>query len=395
VRQARQATIEFSLKWNSGRAAHADRLLIPEIDFRRDSFPGSMEQKLPQMQSGEQVEETFSPGELVEPWKPSDLRKIPLGTFNSHYNNLRLTPHMGRFYPVALIAGATGHDHGDMRPFRVVEVGDETLTVDLNHPLSQYPLTVRATLLEPFTGTEQRGGGCQDIAVMLTQKGPGMQARNGEGPAYDFPLARADDKEDSLFYAMPRMVDHIDRKAVEILKSIHARYVKPGSRVLDLMTSWTSHLDMAGGEVAITGIGMNQQELDANPLLNDRLLQDLNKTPLLPFDDDSFDVVLCSLSVEYLISPRAVFAEVRRVLKPGGLFLNSFSERWFPTKAVTLWTEMHPFERIGMVLDHYIATRFDDLQTESVRGHFRPDDDKYRGMSPFSDPLYVVAGRKS
>ena len=109
---------------------------------------------------------------------------------------------------------------------------------------------------------------------------------------------------------------------------------------------------------------------------------------------NSFDTVLCSLSVEYLTSPLEVFNEVRRVLKPGGAFINSFSERWFPTKAVTLWTRMHPFERIGMVLDHYIATGFADLQTESVRGHLRPENDRYRGMSPFSDPVYVVAGRK-
>ena len=394
MNQAQQATIECSLIWTSGRAAHTDRLFVPAIDFRRDLFPGTMQQRLQQMQPGERVEEAFPAGALVEPCERSAVRQIPSGAFNSRYNSLDLTPRKGRFYPRGVIAGAIGCLPGDLRPFRVVEFGDEKLRVDLNHPLSHYPLTIGATLLAHFTGREQNGGKPRDIAEMLTGKGPGMQARNGEGPAYQFPLARADDSEDSLFYAMPRMVDHIDRKAAGILKSIHARHVKTGSRVLDLMTSWTSHLDIASGEVAITGIGMNREELDANPLLNERLLQDLNKTPLLPFDDDSFDLVLCSLSVEYLAAPRDVFAEVRRVLKPRGLFINSFSERWFPTKAVTLWTEMHPFERIGMVLDHYIATGFGDLRTESVRGHLRPDDDKYRGMSPISDPLYMVTGRK-
>jgi SAM-dependent methyltransferase len=283
---------------------------------------------------------------------------------------------------------------GDLRPFRVTEVGDDSLKIDPAHPLAPYPLTIEASPVERFSVGEQRGFASRDIAGMLTGRGPGMQARNGRGPAWEFPLARADENDDRRFYATPRMVDHIDAKAVEILGSIYRRHVSPGATVLDLMTSWTSHLDESIAGLSVTGIGMNPDELDANALLSDRLIRDLNRNARLPFGENSFDIVLCSLSVEYLTSPLDLFAEVRRVLRPGGLFINSFSERWFPTKVVTLWTELHPFERIGMVLDHYIATGFDELQTESVRGHPRPEGDRYRAMSPFSDPVYVVTGRK-
>ncbi len=394
MNQAQHASAEFSLIWRSEQANHVERLFVPGIDFRHDALPGKMLDTLAQLQPGELCSETFGPGELVELHSASDVREIPLDGFNREYNRLNLIPQKGRFYPKAVVSGVAGTLPGDIRPFRVMEVGDDSLKIDLNHPLSPYPLTIEASPVERVTGREQHGGSCRDITGMLTDKGPGMQARNGQGLDYEFPLGRVDENEDRLFYAMPRMVDHIDAKAAGILKSIYSRHIPPGSSVLDLMTSWTSHLDDSITGLSVAGIGMNPDELDANPRLSGRHIQDLNRDAALPFEQNSFDIVLCSLSVEYLTRPLDLFAEARRVLRPGGLFINSFSERWFPTKAVTLWTELHPFERIGMVLDHYIATGFDDLQTESVRGHFRPDHDKYRGMSSFSDPVYVVTGRK-
>lgn len=392
--EAQTVNIEFSLVWDSELVTHRDSLFVPNVDFRRDLLPGMMHQLLPDTPPGQAVTESFAAGVLVEAWKASDRRRAPLDAFNRNYRSLNLEPRRGRYYPGDVLADAIGISTGDLRPFRIVDIEDDMLTIDLNHPLSTYPLAIEAVMLDSPEGSEPRDGSRRSIAEMLTGSGAGLQARNVQGLAFEFPLKRVDGSDDSLFYSMPRMVEHIDDKAGAILKSIYCRDLHPGARVLDLMSSWTSHIDDNICDLSVSGIGMNMVEMEANPLLSERIVQDINEQAALPFDDGSIDVVLCSLSVEYLVSPLDVLNEVRRVLKPGGFFINSFSERWFPTKVVAAWTGMHPFERVGMVLDYYIATGFDSLSTESVRGYARPGDDKYHGLSPHSDPVYIVKGTK-
>ena len=140
---------------------------------------------------------------------------------------------------------------------------------------------------------------------------------------------------------------------------------------------------------------MNAEELARNPQLSQRHVHDINTTPTLPYADNSFDTVICTASVEYLVQPIAVFEQVRRVLKPGGQFVLSFSDRWFPTKAITLWTELHPFERLGLVLAYFReAGGFTQLGTESIRFYPRPADDPHAHERAYSDPVFAVWGRK-
>ena len=237
MNHAQLANVDFSLIWRSEQAGHIDRLFVPGIDVRGDYFPGRMGEGLGQLQPGELFSETFPAGELVEPFESSSLREIPLGGFNRDYNTLNLIPQKGRFYPQAVVAGLAGNMPGEMCPFRVIGVGDDSLKIDLNHPLASYPLTLEARLVERFSVPDREAGACRVLAGMLTGGGPGMQARNGQGLVYEFPLGRADENEDGLFYAMPRMVNHIDDKAVEVLRSIYNRHVSAGSSVLDLMAS--------------------------------------------------------------------------------------------------------------------------------------------------------------
>jgi SAM-dependent methyltransferase len=137
---------------------------------------------------------------------------------------------------------------------------------------------------------------------------------------------------------------------------------------------------------------MNQTELDANPRLSERVVQDLNLNAVLLWPDAQFDVVLCTASIEYLLDPAAVLAQVWRVLKPGGVFVVTFSDRWFPTKAIQVWSELHPFERLGLVLALLRDAGFSGLHSETRRGLKRPEDDKYIENRLYSDPLFAAWG---
>lgn len=145
---------------------------------------------------------------------------------------------------------------------------------------------------------------------------------------------RADPSPDTAFYAQPRFVTHIDDGAVRAVGELYAELGVDGV-VLDLCSSWVSHFDVPPGE--LVGLGLNADELAANPALASHVVQDLNVDPGLPFADARFDDAVCCVSIDYLVRPVEVMAEVARVLRPGGRFVVTFSNRMFPTKAVRGW----------------------------------------------------------
>ena len=150
---------------------------------------------------------------------------------------------------------------------------------------------------------------------------------------------KQDGEADLDFYSAPRLVTHIDDAAVVALTRHYASLLKPGDRVLDLMSSWVSHLppDLA---LDVVGHGMNTDELGANPWLGRWFVQDLNRDPVLVEPDAAFDAVLICVGVQYLQRPVSVFRELRRVLRPGGVIVASYSNRCFPTKAVAIWRHL-------------------------------------------------------
>jgi SAM-dependent methyltransferase len=180
-----------------------------------------------------------------------------------------------------------------------------------------------------------------------------------------------------------------------MVRNTYGRFLDDGMRVLDLMSSWQSHLPHDTELEKSTGLGLNEKELRRNQQLHDYVVHDLNEYPTLPFESDHFDVAVCTVSIEYLIHPLAVFTEMARVLKPDGYFVITFSNRWFPTKAIKIWKDIHEFERMGLVLEYFIRSgKFRDLHTYSIRGLPRPRNDKYYPDLHFSDPVYAVWGRK-
>jgi SAM-dependent methyltransferase len=166
-----------------------------------------------------------------------------------------------------------------------------------------------------------------------------------------YPLRRRNDASDADYYRVPRLVAHLDATAIAQVTALHGRLLVPGTRVLDLMSSWASHLPPALHSCTVTGLGMNEQELQANDRLAKWLVHDLNLKPSLPFDHGQFEAVVCTASIEYLTRPREVMTEISRVLKPGGVFVTTFSDRWFPGKEIEAWSDLHRFERLGYVLD--------------------------------------------
>ena len=203
---------------------------------------------------------------------------------------------------------------------------------------------------------------------------------------------REDEGDDRLFYATDRLVSHLDELAITTVERlIAALVVEEHPAILDLMASWDTHLPASLHPERLVGLGLNGNELERNVRLTERMLHDLNRDPRLPFPASSFDVVLDIVSVDYLTQPFEVFAEVARVLRPGGLHLVVFSNRYFPEKVVKIWHESSDQERILIVEDYFQAT---DLYTESnlwiSQGKPRPAGDKYGGLGLPSDPVYAI-----
>lgn len=394
----KRAAIEFSLRWQSPQASHNDRYFIDKVDFWRDIFPGDLGQALPELDVGSSYRQRFSAGALVPEYSKDKLvsfDKTARGTATAH----DLTLEVGRFYPRGCFWKPLGSFPADQMPVKLLHLDETSLTVDVNHPLARFELEVEALVQETSSISAQRGGSLHDIAEVITEKGPGMQ--DTLDPArYSLsngaPLGREDETDDALFYRTPRLVHHLDDTARQQVGKMYQRLLKPQTRILDLMSSWNSHLPDSLSSCRVEGLGLNEQELQANERLSDYLIHDLNREPHLPYQDDSFDGVICTVSIEYLCRPREVMSELARILKPGGVLAVTVSERWFPGKQIRPWADLHPFERLGGVMNYFLEQgNFTAINTESVRGYPRPVEDSHYPQMERSDSLYFVWATRS
>ena len=214
-------------------------------------------------------------------------------------------------------------------------------------------------------------------------------------PEPDFPddaFSRVDEQNDMVFYANDRFVSHLDSTALATVTELVGRLVTDSQpTILDLMASWNSHLPESLRKATVVGLGLNRNELESNDALSEYAIHDLNADPVLPFSDERFDAVVCSVSVDYLTRPVEVFRDVGRVLKPGGLFLVIFSNRFFPPKVVKIWRESSDEERIQLVKSYFSLCRaFHEPRDFRSIGKPRPADDRYASSGLASDPVYAV-----
>jgi SAM-dependent methyltransferase len=151
------------------------------------------------------------------------------------------------------------------------------------------------------------------------------------------------------------------------------------------MSSWVSHLPKDARYERVVGLGMNEVELRENPQLDERVVQNLNRDPRLPFGEAEFDGVGICVSIDYLTNPVAVLREVGRVLKVSAPLVITFSNRCFPTKAVAIWLQLDDQGHVRLV-ERYLEEA----------GNFRNIRSLDRSPRlPFSDPLYAVVGEST
>lgn len=202
---------------------------------------------------------------------------------------------------------------------------------------------------------------------------------NGLRPEF---FRRLDDSDDELFYLSPRFVVHIDDAAIQKVGEIYREHLPRGGAILDLMSSWRSHLPPELQPSRVIGLGLNRPEMEDNPALTEIVTQNLNRSPQMPFDDASFDGAVMTVSVQYLIHPLEVFAEVGRVLRPDAPFIVTFSNRMFPTKAVAIWSNANERQRVELVSCYFTrSAAFEKIEVV----------DRSSGET---DPIWAVLGHR-
>ena len=204
---------------------------------------------------------------------------------------------------------------------------------------------------------------------------------------------KLDDTSDRDFYGLPRFVTHVDDSFIDRLTNLYRERLSPHSRILDLMSSWVSHLPDDVEFARVEGHGMNEEELAKNPQLDSYFIQDLNQQPKLPLADEDFDAVLITVSIQYLQYPEAVLSEIYRVLKPNGVVIISFSNRMFYQKAIAAWRDGTDTDRVNLVRKYF----------QSVDGFDEPEVIVHQSSLPAllqmmgvggSDPFYAVIAQK-
>lgn len=207
-----------------------------------------------------------------------------------------------------------------------------------------------------------------------------------EAPDFADPhyFERMDGEPDTKFYQEPRLVIHVDEHASAALAAWFAHALPAGGDILDIMSAWRSHLPADARYASVIGQGMNTTELSENPALSAGIVQDLNALPTLPFKDASFDAVLISFSVQYLIHPVDVTREIVRVLRPCGKLHVAYSNRLFPTKAVAVWQACSETERAHLIVAYM----------RQAGGFAAFEVDRLVDAASGCDPLVVVSATK-
>ncbi|MDB9348976.1 class I SAM-dependent methyltransferase [Nodularia spumigena CS-588/02] len=204
---------------------------------------------------------------------------------------------------------------------------------------------------------------------------------------------KLDDTDDKLFYDYPRFVTHVDDGFIQQLTDLYRDRLQPNTRILDMMSSWVSHLPAEMEFAHVEGHGLNAEELARNRRLNHYFVQNLNQQPQLPLPDQSFDAVLNCVSVQYVQYPEAIFAEIHRILKPGGVAIISFSNRMFFQKAIQAWRDASEVTRVELVKQYFTSVPGFSVPEVIVNKSTAPNFLQWLGAGG-GDPFYAVIAHR-
>ncbi|HLP90807.1 MAG TPA: class I SAM-dependent methyltransferase [Nostocaceae cyanobacterium] len=200
---------------------------------------------------------------------------------------------------------------------------------------------------------------------------------------------KLDNTDDQLFYDYPRFVTHVDEGFIQQLTDLYRQRLKPNSHIFDMMSSWVSHLPEEIQFAHVEGHGLNAEELAKNPRFNHYFVQNINAHPQLPLPDQSFDAVLNCVSVQYIQYPEAVFTEIYRILKPGGVAIISFSNRMFFQKAIQVWRDASEPGRVELVKSYFTSISGFTAPEAIAHKSTIPEFLQWLGISG-GDPFYAV-----
>ncbi len=206
----------------------------------------------------------------------------------------------------------------------------------------------------------------------------------------EYDRVKIDSSDDQSFYNHPRYVYHISESFRNRLTDIYSEYLYDHHVILDLMSSWVSHLPNNISYKKVIGHGMNDSELSSNKRLNSFWVQDLNKSQNLPIEDSSIDVGLIVAGWQYLQYPEKVSLELSRIIKANSLLIISFTNRAFWTKSPKIWSDSSEEKRVNYVKSVLFSTgwRVEKIYNEKTY------DKKFFGFyTSESDPFYSIIAR--
>jgi SAM-dependent methyltransferase len=391
-----------AIHWQTQDCSFSDWRYLPNINLWRDYLPSEIESQLPGQKTGSIINYFYEEGGLIECYQKNLIKKVSIKQFQpDNSEQFPIIPQPGRFYPKDFFTGIDGIYQGNKFPCRITEIDAESITVDFNHPLAGKEIELEFKINRIKKPVSERGGRCNDIPSLLTDYGPGMQARPGgfsTGFSHKDAFSRIDESDDAGFFSAPDLNPFWDNTALKVVSSLYDDLLTDGSHILDLMAGAHSPLQNTNIHPAsFTCAGLNLQELAANSICTHCDQINVNTADALAiYQQHQFDAVLIHAAIEYVTKPDQLMLQIARILKPGGRIIISYSNRSVTAKVVQIWNELHEFERPALVLSYLqnsgSFTRFNSF---SMRGLFRPEDDKLANHLLYSDPVYAVwADRK-